>query len=63
MLALPLWLWIVTFASGLIASTVTAVTGIGAGLIVYGILGFFFDLKVLIGDVRAAAVYVVPSRL
>lgn len=48
MFALPYWLWIVTFASGLIASTVTTITGIGAGLILYGILGFFFELKVLI---------------
>lgn len=48
MFALPFWLWIVSFASGLIASTVTTITGIGAGLIIYGILGFFFELKVLI---------------
>ena len=54
MLALPFWLWIVTFTSGLIASMVTTVTGVGAGLIVYGILGFFFDLKVLIVTVAPA---------
>jgi uncharacterized membrane protein YfcA len=54
MLALPVWLWVVTLASGLIASTVTTVTGIGAGLIIYGILGFFFDLKVLIVTVAPA---------
>ncbi|MGE3540342.1 MAG: TSUP family transporter [Candidatus Tectimicrobiota bacterium] len=42
------WLWLLTAVSGLAASTVTTITGVGAGLIVYGTLGCCFDLKLLI---------------
>jgi uncharacterized membrane protein YfcA len=45
---LLLWVWMITIVSGLVASIITTITGIGAGLIVYGVLGFFFELKVLI---------------
>jgi len=43
-----LWLWLITLLSSLVASTVTTVTGVGAGLILYGALSFFMDLKVII---------------
>lgn len=48
MAPLPYWLWLLTGLSGLVASTVTTLTGIGAGLIVYGVLGLAVDLKLLI---------------
>jgi hypothetical protein len=54
MLALPLWLWIVALASSLVASIVTTITGVGAGLIIYGVLSFFLDLKVIIPLVAPA---------
>jgi uncharacterized membrane protein YfcA len=59
---LPLWLWIVTLITALIASTVTTVTSIGAGLITYGILGFVFDLKFLIPLVAPAQLLGVSLR-
>jgi uncharacterized membrane protein YfcA len=59
---LPLWLWIVTLITALVASTVTTVTSIGAGLITYGILGFVFDLKVLIPLVAPAQLLGVSLR-
>ncbi len=61
-LDLPLWLWAVALITALIASTVTTVTGIGAGLITYGILGFFFDLQVLIPLVAPAQLLAVSVR-
>ena len=36
------------------ASIVTTVTGIGAGLIIYGVLSFFFDFKIIIPLVAPA---------
>jgi len=59
---LPLWLWIVTLITALVASTVTTVTSIGAGLITYGILGFVFDLKFLIPLVAPAQLLGVSLR-
>jgi uncharacterized protein len=54
MLELSLWLWLVALASSLAASIITTITGIGAGLIIYGVLSFFFDLKVIIPLVAPA---------
>jgi hypothetical protein len=45
---LSLWLWMVTLTTGLVASVVTTITGIGEGMMLYGILGFFFGLNVFI---------------
>ena len=59
---LPLWLWIVALITALVASTVTTVTSIGAGLITYGILGFVFDLKFLIPLVAPAQLLGVSLR-
>ena len=62
MLDLPLWLWIVAFTTALFASTITTITSIGAGLIVYGILGFFIDLKMLIPIFAPAQLLAVTVR-
>ena len=56
------WLWIVTFATGVIASAVTTITSIGAGLITYGVLGFFLDLKVIIPFAALAQLLSVSLR-
>ena len=54
MLELSLWLWIITLTSSLVASIITTITGVGAGLIIYGVLSFFFDLKLIIPLVAPA---------
>lgn len=54
MLDLSLWLWTIALTSSLVASIVTTVTGIGAGLIIYGVLSFFFDFKIIIPLVAPA---------
>ena len=51
---LPLWLWMLTLATGLVASGVTTITGIGEGMMIYGILSFFFGLKSIIPVVALA---------
>lgn len=48
MLGLSQWIRIVTLGAGLLASTGTTITGVRGGLIVYGVLSFFFDLKSII---------------
>lgn len=59
---LPLWLWVVGSATALLASTITTITSIGAGLIVYGILGLFVDLKILIPIFAPAQLLAVAVR-
>lgn len=59
---LSLWLWIVTFITGLVASAVTTITSIGSGLIVYGVLSFFLDLKSIIAFVAPAQLFAVSLR-
>jgi uncharacterized membrane protein YfcA len=62
MLDLPLWLWPLILATGLVASVVTTITGIGTAMITYGVLGFFLDLKVIIPIVAAAHLFAVSLR-
>ncbi|PON14145.1 hypothetical protein C2W62_30605 [Candidatus Entotheonella serta] len=47
-LDMPLWLWLLTLLTTLLASAITTITSIGAGLITYGVLGFVVDLKTII---------------
>lgn len=54
MLNLSSWLWTIALTSSLVASVVTTITGIGAGLIIYGVLSFFFDFKIIIPLVAPA---------
>ena len=51
---LPLWLWMITLTTGLVASLVATMTGIGEGMMIYGILSGFFGLKVIIPCVALA---------
>jgi uncharacterized membrane protein YfcA len=62
MLELPLWLWIVALITGLIASTVNTIVSIGTGLITYGVLSFFIDLKIAIPIVAPAHLLAVSLR-
>jgi uncharacterized membrane protein YfcA len=59
---LPLWLWMITFATGLVASVVTTITGIGEGMMIYGILSFFFGLKLIIPCVAVAQLVTASLR-
>ncbi|ETW94289.1 MAG: hypothetical protein ETSY1_35540 [Candidatus Entotheonella factor] len=45
---MPLWLWLLALATALLASAITTITSIGAGLITYGVLGFVVDLKIMV---------------
>ncbi len=54
MLELTWWLWLVTLGIGVVASTATTVTGIGAGLIVYGVSSLFSDLQAIIPAIALA---------
>jgi hypothetical protein len=56
------WLWLLTFATGVVASTVTTITSIGTGLITYGVLGLFLDLKVIIPFAALAQLLSVSLR-
>ena len=60
MLDLPLWL--VALSGALLASTVTTITSIGAGMIMYGVLSPFLDLKVVIPLVAPAQLLAVGLR-
>ena len=62
MLELPLWLCLLTLITGLVASTVTTITSIGAAMITYGVLSFFLDLKVIIPIVAPAQLLAVCLR-
>ncbi len=62
MFALTPGLWAVALLTGLVASTVTTVTSIGAGLITYGVLSFFLDLKTIIPLVAPAQLLSVGLR-
>lgn len=60
MFDLPVWL--VALAGALLASTVTTITSIGAGMIMYGVLGPFLDLKLIIPLVAPANLMAVALR-
>ena len=60
MLDYPLWL--VALGGALLASTVTTITSIGAGMIMYGVLSLFLDLKVVIPLVAPAQLLAVALR-
>jgi uncharacterized membrane protein YfcA len=61
-LDMPLWLWLLALSTALLASTITTMTSIGAGLITYGILGFFADLKTIIPILAPAQLLAVLVR-
>ena len=54
--------WLVALGGALLASTVTTITSIGAGMIMYGVLGPFLDLKVVIPLVAPAQLLAVALR-
>lgn len=60
MLDFPLWL--AALSGALLASTVTTITSIGAGMIMYGVLSLFLDLKVIIPLVAPAQLLAVGLR-
>lgn len=60
MLDFPLWL--AALGGALLASTVTTITSIGAGMIMYGVLSLFLDLKVVIPLVAPAQLLAVGLR-
>ncbi len=55
-------LWLVALGGALLASTVTTITSIGAGMIMYGVLSLFLDLKVVIPLVAPAHLLAVALR-
>ncbi len=59
---MPLWLWLLALLTALLASTVTTITSIGAGLITYGVLGLFIDLKIMIPLFAPAQLLAVAVR-
>ena len=59
---LPLWLWMITLTTGLVASLVATMTGIGEGMMIYGILSGFFGLKVIIPCVALAQLFTASLR-
>lgn len=61
-LDMPLWLWLLVLLTALLASGITTITSIGAGLITYGVLGFVTDLKVLIPILAPAQLLGVAVR-
>lgn len=62
MMALSAWLWLLTLTIGFVASAVTTVTSIGTGMIIYGVLSFFFDLKTIIPLVAPAQILAASTR-
>ena len=54
--------WLVALGGALLASTVTTITSIGAGMIMYGVLGPFLGLKVVIPLVAPAQLLAVALR-
>ncbi len=61
-LDMPLWLWLLALLTTLLASAITTITSIGAGLITYGVLGFVVDLKTLIPILAPAQLLAVLVR-
>lgn len=61
-LDMPLWLWLLTLLTALLASAVTTITSIGAGLITYGILGLVTNLKTIIPILAPAQLLAVLVR-
>jgi len=61
-LDMPLWLWLLALLTALLASAITTITSIGAGLITYGVLGFFADLKTIIPILAPAQLLAVLAR-
>ncbi len=61
-LDMPLWLWLLALFTTLLASAITTITSIGAGLITYGILGFVVDLKTIIPILAPAQLLAVSVR-
>ena len=61
-LDMPLWLWLLTLFTTLMASGITTITSIGAGLITYGVLGFVIDLKTIIPILAPAQLLGVSVR-
>jgi len=61
-LDMPLWMWLLTLITTLLASGITTITSIGAGLITYGVLGFFVDLKTIIPILAPAQLLAVTVR-
>ncbi len=61
-LDMPLWLWLLALLTTLLASAITTITSIGAGLITYGILGFVVDLKTIISILAPAQLLAVSVR-
>jgi uncharacterized membrane protein YfcA len=59
---MPLWLWLLALLTALLASVITTITSIGAGLITYGVLGFFADLKTIIPILAPAQLLAVLVR-
>ena len=55
-------LWLAALGGALLASTVTTITSIGAGMIMYGVLSLFLDLKVVIPLVAPAQLLAVGLR-
>lgn len=55
-------LWLLALGSALLASTVTTITSIGAGMIMYGVLGPFLGLKTVIPLVAPAQLLAVALR-
>ena len=54
--------WLVALGGALLASTVTTITSIGAGMIMYGVLGPLLGLKVVIPLVAPAQLLAVALR-
>ena len=54
--------WLVALVGALLASTVTTITSIGAGMIMYGVLGPILGLKVVIPLVAPAQLLAVALR-
>ena len=61
-LDMPLWLWLLALLTTLLASGITTITSIGAGLITYGVLGFVTDLKTIIPILAPAQLLAVSVR-
>ena len=55
-------LWILALVTALVASAITTITSIGAGLILFGVLSFFVDLKAIIPFIAVAQLFGVSTR-
>lgn len=55
-------LWILALVTALIASAITTIASIGVGLIIFGVLSFFVDLKTIIPFVAVAQLFGVSVR-